>query len=1193
VRIKELQLIGFKSFQDKATLRFSNGLNAIIGPNGCGKTNVLDALRWVLGEQSFALLRCAKNEDLVFGGTATEPPLNYAEVKLVMEDAEQPQAASPKPQAPESEPEASSLKPEPAVQPTEIEIRRRYFRSGESEYYLNKQPCRLRDIQEVFLSSGAGTKAYSIFDLRQMREIISGNIRRMFEEAAALAKYHEAKADCLRKLELTASDLVRLDDIIAERERVVRSLQRQAGKLRAFERLKSEEKGLRLLELKADYEAVKRDLEMATADTAAMEDAEARRVAEMSRLDEELRSHRARLRDLEVHKDELGARLREKRQALSDLEGKNLLDRQRIELLDSSVRSALEERAVLEDSVRQLEQVFARTVERLAEASEKQTLVQDRLDRQREVTRQQEERLYALRSHDGDLREQLQELLGREYGAGQELARLEASAENQREAIARLKTEVEAVESRRRETAVETTVLEQRIGQLSLLFEEHRSRVAELAAGRDEAKEKRGRVLADASRLRAEQAELEKELAVLSADLATEQARAGREALAERLLGEVSRFLEPAPGWERACEAALYAVVDFLAVSGADSAALEQTAARRPDLTFSFLTQERTPDAEGRTETRLADDAVVGLLSEYVKVSGAGPGALAALVAGVFVCRSTQDLDRLSRAHPGRTFVTRDGVCRFADGRVVVASRDRGRLSLERMHRERTARQAELSCRLAELETKETELARYRDETETQIARLQFDAAATERDRASQEAALTLRRAAAEELGRDAERLRAEARSFEAQLRSAEEKRQGVEVSLGEVKQRVEAARSALAGAAEQASELERTVKAGLELSSQALAELSEARQAASRLEAENAFAKREIDDGHRRLSELAAGAARHREEIAVSEQEISGRLEAIAAAGQDLAGLEHEFEGMNVADLARAEEALDANLAEQRQSQQQNQRLLLDQRLKQYELNQKFGRIAEEARTTYGTDIAEFQPDALDGVSEKLAMVRRKLELLGQVNQLAAEEYSLEKSDLEKLRVQREDVANAKVNLEQTLLEIDRHAQEQFAATYNEVRTHFREIFKALFLEGEADLVMVNDANPLESEIGIVAKPRGKNPKRLEQLSDGEKALLAVSLLFAFYRVKPAPFCFLDEVDAPLDDANVGRFADYLKGISDRTQVVIITHNRLTVERADVVFGVTAEQPGISRLVSVSLADYRRQQEQNPPPAS
>jgi chromosome segregation protein len=299
---------------------------------------------------------------------------------------------------------------------------------------------------------------------------------------------------------------------------------------------------------------------------------------------------------------------------------------------------------------------------------------------------------------------------------------------------------------------------------------------------------------------------------------------------------------------------------------------------------------------------------------------------------------------------------------------------------------------------------------------------------------------------------------------------------------------------------------------------------------------------------------------------------------------------LEEEAARLHVTELARAEEELESNLAELRQSQERNQAILMDQRMKLFELNQKLGAITEEASSSYATDIGTFQPEQAEGVAERLAQVRRKIEMLGQVNPLAGDEYRQEKSDLEKLMMQREDVAQARANLVLTMTEIDRHAQEQFAQTYTEVRGHFREIFKTLFLEGEADLVMVNEANPLESEIGIIAKPRGKNPKRLEQLSDGEKALLAVSLLFAFYRVKPAPFCFLDEVDAPLDDANVGRFADYLRGISDRTQVVIITHNRLTVERADVVFGVTAEQPGISKLVSVSLSGYR---EQNPPQAS
>jgi len=1159
VRIKELQLIGFKSFQDKATLRFSPGLNAVIGPNGCGKTNVLDALRWVLGEQSFTLLRCAKNEDLIFGGTAMVPPLNFAEVKLVLDDVAQGEG-------------------QPAA---EVEIRRRYFRSGESEYYLNKQPCRLRDIQEVFFSSGTGTKAYSIFDLRQMREIISGNIRKMFEEAASLAKYQDAKADCLRKLDLTNSDLLRLDDIIAERERYVRSLQRQAGRLRAFDKLKTEEKGLRLIELKADYEAIQRDLARAQADTEAMEQAEAGRVAEIHRLEEELKIQRGRVRDLQMLKDELGAKVQAQRQVVSDLEGRNLLARSRIELLDSATKQGEAERASLAENVRQMEQTFEQTLERLAATNVCQAEAQERLERQRAAVVALEEQLYGLRSHETELRHQLQERLEQGQSSRQDLARLDAAFDNQRETSERLSADADAVKARLARNQEEIAATRQKVAEAAAVIDAGRQRLdavrAELAHIRDE----RNRLRGEEERLREEKGRLETDLALLRAALASEQLETCGAALTDGLRGEASAFLEIEPGWERACEAALYAVVDFL-VTDVGPERLADVAATRPNLRFGFLAGasglEPAPSAVPQ------DSCIIGPLSGFVKVRSDAPAGLRDVVNSCLVAARAGDLNRLSQQLPGWTFVTRDGVCRFPDGRVVIEGRESGRLSARRALNDKGARLTTVDEELERAVTGQETFLRRRTELEKETEQGEFEVGESGRKKASLDAALELMSATGEELEREAERVRAAQHAAAAQVRSIEERRTALQATSGDLEAQTQSGTSVLQRTELAVRELEQQVKAGLELSSQALAELSEARQVGSRLEAENAFAKRQIDDGRRRLQEYAATAEHNRDESQVLEREIAERVEEIGQGRSVLSGIEDEFGRLQVAELARAEEALDANLAELRQSQERNQSILMEQRMKLYELNQRNAAIAEEARTSYATDIIAFQPEAADGAEERLAQVRQRLEALGQVNPLAAQEYAQEKSDLAKLVTQREDVAAAKTNLESALTEIDRHAQEQFAATYGEVRGHFREIFQTLFLEGEADLVMTNDANPLESEISIVAKPRGKNPKRLEQLSDGEKALLAVSLLFAFYRVKPAPFCFLDEVDAPLDDANVGRFADYLKGISDTTQVVIITHNRLTVERADIVFGVTAEQPGISTLVSVSLADYRRQ---------
>lgn len=1159
MHIRELTLVGFKSFADKATLRFSPGMNAVIGPNGCGKTNILDALRWVLGEQSFTMLRCGKNEDLIFGGTAAMPATNYTEVRLVLANDEGEGPAA------------------------EIEIKRRYFRSGESEYYLNRQPCRLRDIQDVFLSSGTGTKAYSIFDLRQMRDIISGNIRKMFEEAANLAKYQDAKAECLRKFALTESDLTRLDDIIVERERVVRSLQRQAGRLKAFDRLKSEEKGLRLVELKAEYDAVKRDCEQARLDTEALEQADAGRLSEIHRLEEELKSQRVRLRDVQALKDELANRVRDQRQAVSDLEGTNLLAQQRIEFIQTSAATAMAERSSVAESVKRLEGVFAETLQRMAQATELQAAAEARLEAARALVAGTEEKLYGLRAHESALRHQLQELLEQQHVLQSKHARLVAEQENRVETGARLAAEIAALRERSGKAGGEVQAVQTKLATVGENIGAARASRATLEAETVRVRAARALARESLARLRDERVELEKELAVLRAEVALDQLETGRTVLGERLLGDIGRFLDIEPGWERACEAALYDVVDFIVAGGEfDPGWLAQLSAARPELRFGILTGA---DVVAGTAPGVEHAAVVGRLSEHVKVKDGAPAGLSAMVAGVLVCDRAESFAGLAPIARKWALVTRDGACRFPDGRVVLASVERGRLSVGRMIADKSARVSEIDGENARLAAEETGLDAKLDELDRQLSATELGLFESEREKSSLDATLAAVSVAHDELGRDVERVLAEHQVVQAARRVTEEKVAANSAELAELATRIAATGESLKRAEAETVAAEQIVKANLDGSTAALAEQAEARQAVARLESENAFAKRQIDESRHRINAFERGVAEGR---AVAEQlaaEITSRGGEIDAARQVLVEFEAEIEKLAIADIARAEEALESNLDELRAAQGKSQTFLMEQRMKLYETTQKAQTMEEEARTSYATDIAAFVPDAAPEAPERLAQLRRRLEALGQVNPLAGEEFAREKGDLERLRVQRQDVAQAKLNLEATLVEIDRHAQEQFVTTYAEVRGHFREIFKELFLEGEADLVLVNDANPLESEIAIVAKPRGKTPKRLEQLSDGEKALLAVSLLFAFYRVKPAPFCFLDEVDAPLDDANVGRFADYLRGIAHQTQVMIITHNRLTVERADVVFGVTAEQPGVSKLVSVSLAEYRQQQ--------
>lgn len=1161
--IKELHLTGFKSFQEKTTLRFSAGMNAIIGPNGCGKTNILDALRWVLGEQSFSLLRCGKTEDLIFGGTASIPATNYADVRLVLANDGLPQY------------------------PGEVEIRRRFFRSGESEYYLNKQPCRQKDIQEVFLASGIGTKAYSIFDLRQMREIIAGNIRRMFEEAATLAKYQEAKADCERKLALTETDLTRLGDIIAERERVVRSLRRQLGKFRAWEKLKEEEKGYRLVELRADFDSVNQEHARLVKDVEMLEAAEAERSGEIGRLDEELHRQRGRLRQEQSLKDELADKARALRQRLTELEGRASVGRQKAQFLLENAGQAEKEKQELEAGSAELEALLNRALQAVAEANAAQESLERALEQAQEETRAADRRLFEQRSHEQTQREALASLSEQQHELRGRLAHDQAVEDNFAEAEARVGSELAELEQRLSRCRQESGELRNRVAEWAVKLDDERRRAAQLEAELAKVEQQRARRHEEFARCRDRRNRLEKELAVV------DSARPDRGAqcagvLGERLVGEVGGFLQIEKGWEKTCEAALQPLLDFLVSrEEPDARTLDRLSESGLDSWCGLVALRNFEVRSSKFELSGSDvpqtEGVLGRLSDHVQVAANAPQVLRQMIGSFLVVKDGVEPAAAVKALPGWSLVSRRGWACFSDGRFVVAAGEQGRLRQSQVRTEKAQELESAAAQVGRLEQEERELERR----QTELDRLHEEASETAAEAGHQKSLADSRlealAAKEQELERDRQRLRAD---LDQTVSTREKNRQALESTEAELEglaAKVHQQAGTLGRAEQQVREQEAAARAALEQAGSRLAALNEQRQQVSRLEVESVYARRHVEERRLRTAELGRGIGRAREEASQLEHEAAGLAPEVESLGKELENVEARIDALKVFDMASVEEELERNLVELRKAREQNQSILLDQRMREHELRQRRQVIENEAQQDYRTEIAGFEPAEVQDVVNRLAQVRQRLEALGKVNPLAREEYEQEKQDLERLAGQRSDVLAARENLVQTMAEIDRHARERFLETYEQVRTRFQEIFRQMFLDGDADLVLVDAARPLESEVAIIAKPRGKNPKRLEQLSDGEKALLAVSLLFAFYRVKPAPFCFLDEIDAPLDDANVGRFADYLKNLSQATQVIVITHNRLTVERAETLFGVTAEQPGISKLVSVSLADYQR----------
>ncbi|MGQ9708606.1 MAG: AAA family ATPase, partial [bacterium] len=842
----------------------------------------------------------------------------------------------------------------------------------------------------------------------------------------------------------------------------------------------------------------------------------------------------------------------------------------------------------LKDEVVELEQVFNRALARLDEANSRLTGTQSRLELHQAATRAQEEQLLNRRQEEEKIRGELRRLLEEQVKHREAVVRLEAEVENSRSAqkrvveeegrigeqLVQMEAELQGQEAEMKRLSAEAERKRQKVSSQRQRLGEIEKRLEELRCGRQRFLEQKGLI--------------GQEIAGLGARLARAEVKLAQAFFGEEWVKAVSRFIVVRPGWERACEAALYFLVDFFAGVAADLVEFERLLREAPGSRFGFLLGCDDVLLTGEPVVIEGDERILGRLADFVEVGADAPVLLKEVVGSFQVVKDNGTLFEVIREKPRARLVTQAGFAYFGDSRLVLAGEEAGTIKTEAKLREQEARLLVLEQELKVLNEEETKARKLRTEIVSELDKAESQLALIEREFYALESRMKTAIAIATELKRERARLIAE------QKRLADF-RQKMETELGREKEQVAALERDIEkyqveidSTEKQLGAIEAKVKAGLRQATEVLAELAEERAQIQRLEVEVEHLKGSVEERRRRIAELEGIISQTQEKVGLIQAGQKGRQEELERLQAQVMEVEAELARYNVLEVSGAAEALERNLAEMRQKQQEAQELLFRRRLERAELEAKIRGLIEEAKSlgadeTFFSELTQGQDEKRSAVDvQRLQQVRQRLNALGPVNPLAAEEYQQEQKDLDRLLFQRDDVLQAKENLEESLKEIDRHARDQFLETYEQVRHHFQQVFKELFLEGEADLILMNGSNPLESEVAIIAKPQGKNPKRLEQLSDGEKALLAVSLLFAFYQVKPAPFCFLDEIDAPLDDVNVVRFAEYLKGLTNKTQVIIITHNRATVEHADVIFGVTSEQPGISKLISVSLSDYR-----------
>jgi chromosome segregation protein len=1180
--LKSLDVVGFKSFADRTKLEFHRGVTAIVGPNGCGKSNVLDSIRWVLGEQSAKALRGGEMKDVIFSGTDQRPPLGMAEVSLTFGDCEE----------------------QLGTEYNEVTITRRVFRDGASEYELNKTPCRLRDIQHLFMDTGVGRSAYSIMEQGKIDLILSSrpeDRRAIFEEAAGITKYKSQKKEALRKLENTEANLVRLADIIREVKRQIGSLQRQAGKARRYQASFAE---LATLEQKLgrhQFDSYSTAINALQAEVEGAREGQTRLEDEITAQEAQIGESRGELATLEAELVRLRDEQAAQRHALERAQQRAATNHARVEEFRNLREQAEREIAGTEEKIRVGEEQLAHLNEEVTKLQNRRSETQDQFDKEQEALATLTARITVVESDCAEIEERRLGAERTQQKLGQELAGLELQQRNFQLRIETLKGE--------------QTALRQRGEELNLVFTHFGSKVASaeshLADERTALDQARGAqteaetAVRTAEKQRAEIAQKHHGLRARREALAQLQAqhanapRAAQRLLADeaaREIGTLAARITVRDGYESPLALLLGDAVHALLLPD-DGATRDWRGkvAEREICVFASLASARPAPLPSSAPTHAAN---------FVTAKPDVADLVAALLEDAHVVDTLEEAQQLKAAQPQAVVATRHGELVTRPGLVLVGQ-EAGATSLAVFTRQAELRQLEAD--LAALAASEADADRALEAARAALAE-RVSALETARGTAQQaEIALaTVRqeeRAAqftAVEATRQAEEASREIHRLSSQENADHERHEQLRAAIGEAESSLREADEELESRRGQLAEL----SAGQETRDHAL---TERRIELATLVQQCESVERQREPVAARVQELRELAAQRKREAVEHEQRVTQARSEITAAEAEQAQANEAQAGVAVRldeahgrrgtaqeKITGQETALRALRREHSQVhdvRSENEVKLAEQRLFLRNLREKFQRDYQKeleqldalAEGDSATDWSALEAD----VSAK----RAALDALGPVNLEAITEYDELEERHKFLTGQEADLLAARDQVLKAIQEINRTTRKLFAETFEKIKVNFQEMFTELFGGGKASLALMDESDPLECGIEINARPPGKQPQQISLLSGGERTMTAVALLFAIYMVKPSPFCVLDEMDAPLDESNINRFLKIVQRFVEMSQFVIITHNKRTISMSDVLYGVTMEERGVSRFVSMRLAqgDARRRHEEAP----
>jgi len=1175
MKLKRLEITGFKSFLDRTSLVFDAGVSGIVGPNGCGKSNVVDAIRWVMGEQSARNLRGKAMEDVIFGGSESRRPLGMAEVSLVLDNS-------------------AGLAPAAFREYAEIQVTRRLFRNGDSEYLLNRTPCRLLDITELFMDTGVGTRAYSIIEQGKIGLIINARPeerRAIIEEAAGVTKYKARKKTALRKIEATRQNLLRLGDIVSEVRRQMNSLKRQAQKAERFREYREELKAIELQFALRQY-----------AETGERGQSVAGSLKEQSA--------RAAALDAAVAQGELD--LEQVRVEHVDREKAVAAGQEQVFHCGSEIQK-VESR--LELLGRELEMLERERQRLTAEQAEAATRLADAEREAAGLASGQSDLLVELQQGAAQLAEaeaRLQELAGREAEQVQRHDEARTRLYQLLTQLSRLTAQQEEAERRLQSLADQT----QRNGQEAVavrgqmdLNQERSQALQEQLAGlhgdRDAQHRRRLQLLEELASLRRQIEETEHQLLVQREAFSRQRSRLESLEQLERNLdgygrgvrtlladatqrqrsrGMLADLLEVPADVEIAAEAVLGERLQALLASSSTDARAALDFLREGEGRCTFLLPglpllSAPPFAGGRP------------LAELVTPRAEAAAEVAALLNGVYLVDDLEPfLDK--GVPPGVSLVTRGGDLLSFRGELTGG----GRRTVEQglLHKKREMK--ELSGEVCRLEKEVGDLQSRRDELRNALIAAETALRQAEGTLHQQELRLVDHQKDLAGLEQEAARLqeRLEVLSLEEDqlheeqeslLRLREEARLGLEQG-GVDKSGLEGAVAELQAVAQEVREQLETARQLVTSRKVILAGLQQreehSRVSFDRLQrlGEELAARRE--GLSREFTSAGARQQQLQEELLGQRAGLATLLERQREAQAALAALRERFE-----ETRRAIEERELAVKELRGRAARAREELTARQLSCRELELEREHLRQSFLERYRLDLDDpALKELLDAgfdaelAAERRTQLQRRIDEIGEVNLTAIDEHRELEERYTFLAAQEEDLRRSLDGLQAAIAKINRTTRRRFRETFDQVNTRFREVFPRLFNGGQAELRLTDEEDLLETGIEIVAQPPGKKLQNVSLLSGGEKALTAVSLIFAIFLIKPSPFCLLDEVDAPLDDANIGRFNDLVAEMSAISQFIIITHNKRTMEIADNLYGITMEEPGISKLVSVRMRE-------------